>query len=242
MLCIKRPVNSNVRRHTNIIMNEITTQFARPWSIKTPVLTRYMKKQHVDDFFEHGKLRISSFKSFRNNPDEEQGDFLEGRASAQIKTPNGNHAIVAMNGQEAYVLCATTVESQKLESSFSTEAGFRIISTLGFANCISSHIPGFVAGLEGLCSYRDDTAINKKLNADFPPPDSFPNPEIWADEHDKFVAQQSRDAFFIKRSKYSHQAEYRFIWFAQGPEKEYIDIICPEAGQFCQPLVSASAF
>lgn len=223
-------------------MSELSIQFVKPWSIRTPVLTRYMEKKYVDEFFEHGKLRISSFNSFRKNPDEEQGDVFEGRVNAQIKTPNGSHAVVAMNGQEAYVMCATTVESQRLEVSFSTTSGFRIINTIGFANCISSHIPGFVAGLEGLCSYRDDTTIEKELKLDFPPPDLFPNPEVWAKEYDKFVAQQTREGFFIKRSKYSHQAEYRFIWFAQGNEREYIDVVCPEARQFCQPLISASSF
>lgn len=217
-------------------MNEITTQFARPWGIRTPNLTRYLEKRYVEDFFKYGKLRIPSFKRFRNNPDEELGDAFEGRVSAQIATPTGSHAISAINGQEAYVLCATTVESQSIEAKFRTEFGIRILNTLGFANCISSHISGFIGGIEGLCSYSDDVLINKTIEESFPPPDTFPNPEAWGREYDKFVAAQSRDAFFIKRSKFSHQAEYRFIWFAQGIEKEYIEITCPEARQFCQTI------
>ncbi|WP_421722025.1 hypothetical protein [Alloalcanivorax xenomutans] len=217
-------------------MNEITTQFARPWGIKTPNLTRYMEKQYVDEFFEFGKLRIPSFKRFRSNPDEEQGDAFEGRTSAQLATPTGSHAIIATNGQEAYVLCATTVESKTLQDKFRTQFGIRILNTLGFAHCISAHIPGFVGGLEGLCSYRDDVSINKSIGSSFPPPEKFPNPEIWAREYDKFVAEQSKDSFFIKRSKFSHQAEYRFIWFAQGLEQEYIEVTCPEAREYCQPI------
>lgn len=217
-------------------MSEITTQFVKPWSIKTPMLTRYMEEQYVEEFFEEGKLRISSFKSFRSNPDEEQGDTQEGCVSAQLSTPNGSHAILGINGQEAYVLCATTVESKTLEASFSTRAGFRIIDTLGFAQAISSHIPGFVAGLEGLCSYRDAPSVEKTLISDFPLTDSFPNPEVWAAEYEKFVANQSRDSYFLKRSRYSYQAEYRFIWFAQRNERDFIDIVCPEARMFCQPI------
>lgn len=223
-------------------MSELSIQFARPWGLRTPVLTRYMEKKYVDEFFEYGKLRISSFKSFRKNPDEEQGDVFEGRVNAEIKTPNGNHAVVATNGQEAYVMCATTVESQKLEASFSTKSGFTILDTIGFANCISAHIPGFVGGLEGICSYRDEITIKKELGSDFPPPDSFQNSEILAKEYEKYLAQHTREGFFIKRSKYSHQAEYRFVWFAQGQEREYIDIVCPEARRFCQLFVSASSF
>lgn len=219
-------------------MNEITTNFARPWGIRTPNLTRYMEKQYVDAFFEHGKLRIPSFRRFRNNPDEELGDPLEGRVSAQIVTPTGSHAICAVNGQEAYVLCATLVENQSLEAKFGTKYGIRILNSLGFANCISSHIPGFVGGLEGLCSYRDDVSVNKSIEESFSPPDTFADPEAWGREYEKFVSEQSRDAFFIKQSRFSHQAEYRFIWFAQGIEKEYVEITCPEARQFCQPINS----
>jgi hypothetical protein len=217
-------------------MNEITTSFARPWSMKTPLLTRYMEKKYIDEFFESGKLRLSSFLSFRNNPDEEQGDAFEGSVSMQVETPKGSHAISAMNSQEAYVLCATTIESESLEGSFKTDSGFRILNTLDFANCISAHIPGFVGGIEGLCSYKDDIAIKKSLQESFPPPDSYENPEQWANDYDQFVAAHSRDSFFVKRSKYSHQAEYRFIWFAQGSENEYLDIICLEARRFCQPI------
>ncbi len=146
-----------------ITMNETTTHFSRPWGIRTPNLTRYMEKQYVDEFFKYGKLRIPSFKRFRNNPDEELGDPFEGRASAQIATPTGSHAISAINGQEAYVLCATTVESQAVEANFRTEYGIRILNSLDFANCISSHISGFVGGLEGLCSYRDDDKLGQPL-------------------------------------------------------------------------------
>ncbi|WP_226701880.1 hypothetical protein [Microbulbifer elongatus] len=200
-----------------------------------------MEKQYVDEFFEHGKLRIPSFRRFRNNPDEEFGDPFEGRVSAQITTPTGSHAISAINGQEAYVLCATTVESRSLEAKFRTEYGFRITNSLGFANCISSHIAGFVGGFEGLCSYRDDISVKKFIDQSVAPPDTFSNPEEWSKEYEKFVGVQSRDAFLIKRSRYSHQAEYRFIWFSQGIEKDYIDITCPEARQYCQPINSSKS-
>ena len=83
------------------------------------------------------KLRFSSFKKFRNNPDEQQGDAAEGRANMKIETPSGNHAILAMNGQEAYVMRGGTVESKSMEASFKTADGFRIINTLAFANAIS---------------------------------------------------------------------------------------------------------
>ena len=218
-------------------MSIVRTGFTRPWEIRVPVLTRYLEKEYVELFLKEGKLRLSSFKAFRNNPDEQQGDVFEGRASLQISTPNGNHAITCMNGQEAYVLCAGTVENPSMESSFKTEYGFRILNPLGFADAISRHIPGFVSGMEGLCSYRDNLLISKHDERPITPPDSYANPEEWANEYDRYVAEQAKEAFFIKHAAYAHQGEYRFIWFASGVEKEFIDITCPEAVRFCQRLV-----
>ena len=134
-------------------MSIVRTGFTRPWEIRVPILTRYLEKEYVELFLMEGKLRLSSFKAFRNNPDEERGDIFEGRASIQISTPNGNHAITGMNGQEAYVLCAGTVDNPNMESSFKTEDGFRILNPLGFADAISRHIPGFVSGIVHFLQY-----------------------------------------------------------------------------------------
>ena len=217
-------------------MNTIRTIFSRPWDIRSPILTRYLETQYVDQFINKGKLRLSSFKAFRSNPDEQKGDISEGRVNMQIGTPNGNHVIVAMNGQKAYVLCAGTVEDKNMKASFKTEDGFRILNTLGFANAISSHIPGFVAGMEGLCCYRKDLLIKKDDNKPISNPDTYSNPEKWAEEHDRYVAEQARETFFVKHIDYAHQGEYRFIWFASGNEEDHIDITCPEGKRFCQRL------
>ena len=214
----------------------IQTAFSRPWEIRTPTLTRYLEKEFTDAFFKEGRLRISSFKNFRKHADENRGDFAEGSASMQISTPMGSHAISAINGQEAYVLCAGTVESASMETSFQTQDGFRILKPLSFADAISGHIPGFIGGMEGLCHYKDSLLIAKAEPENFPPPDAFASIEEWSQQHDSFVGNHAKEAFFLKHIKYSHQGEYRFIWFASGAEKEYIDIVCPEAIQFCQRL------
>lgn len=218
-------------------MTTISTIFSRKWNIRIPVVTRYLESQYVDDFFSKGKLRLSSFKKFRINPDEQQGDPSEGGASMQISTPNGNHTISVINGQEAYILCSGTVENKSMESSFKTDDGFRILNTLAFADAISRYIPGFISGMEGLCSYREDILIQEYDDTPIRSPDSFANPDEWEKEYDRYVAEKSVKAFFIKRMKFSHQGEYRFIWFTAGEsEREYIDIICPEARRFCQRL------
>jgi hypothetical protein len=217
-------------------MSFLQTGFTTPWEIRTPALTRYLEKEFVELFFKEGKLRLSSFKAFRNNPDEQRGDPFEGRATMQITAPNGRHTILTMNGQAAYILCAGTVENKNMEASFKTECGFRILNPLGFANVISRHIPGFVFGMEGLCYYREERSIDKHDEKPIISPDSYPDPEAWGKEYDLYVREQTKEAYFLKHISYSHQGEYRFIWFAGGEEKDYIDITCPEAVRFCQPL------
>ena len=212
------------------------TVFQRWWEIRTPIITRYMDQKYVDEFLSEGKLRIPSFLQFRANPDEQRGDVLEGRVSARISVPNGSHTVVAINGQEAYVLCAATVENPSMKANFNTSAGFRILNPIAFADTVSRHIPGFVGGMEGLCFYRSDVAILKTDQREIVPPDKFQDPEQWARDYEKALGELTKEAFFVKRLIYAHQGEYRFIWFATGNEKPFIDIFCPEAVQFCEAM------
>ena len=158
----------------------IATAFTRPWEIRTPGLTRYLEAVYVDEFFNAGKLRISSFKVFRRHPDEQRNDPSEGIAIQEIISPNARHSILGINGQEAYVLCCGTVESKDMVASSGTDAGFRIKNSLGFADAVSRQIPGFIGGSEGLCHYRDSTLLRKYDERAFRPPDNHPSPEAWA--------------------------------------------------------------
>ena len=47
------------------------------------------------------------------------------------------------------------------------------------------------------------------------------------------------DLMFLKEKKYQYQAEYRFIWSINNqfhPIREFIDIECKEAIQFCERI------
>ena len=125
---------------------------------------------------------------------------------------------------------------ERLREFFKTDSGFKILNSLAFADCISHYIPGFIGGYQGLCFYRDDILVTKQDDIPLRTPDTYSNPEEWAAEYDKYIGKQSVDSFFIKYTKYSHQGEYRFIWFAQGCEKKYLKIKCPEAIKHCEKL------
>lgn len=211
---------------------EISLAFSRPWSIRVPLLTRQLQTEYVDAFFADGTLRLSSFNVFRNHPDELRRDEQEGRIHLEIIGPNSKTHVVGMNGQEAYVMCTSTIEAAlPVDGSISA---FRILDTLGFANAISAQIPGFLGGTEGLCSYRDNTVLRKTDLQPFEPPAEDADVEKWFEEHERRIGKHSIDTFFVKESRFSHEAEYRFIWFAAGPHREYLDIKCPAARQFCE--------
>jgi hypothetical protein len=201
-------------------------------------LIRYLQQEHVDTFFEGGSLRLSSFRKFRKNPDEERGDIFEGRVNMEITSPNAHHAICAINGQEAYILSTSVIESEELKVVFGADSGFRILDPLAFADCVSRQIAGFLGGCQGLCIYRDHIMMQKKDSASMRAPESYASPEEWAGDYEKYISKQAVDAFFVKRAKYSRQGEYRFIWFAQGQEKDYLDIKCPDAIKHCERLAT----
>jgi len=195
------------------------------------LLTRQLKAEFVDAFFRDGTLRLSSFEVFRRHPDELRRDPQEGLVAMEIKAPNGKTSILGANGQEAYVMSASTVETVLPPDG--SIAAFRILDTLDFANAISGQIPGFLGGTEGLCSYRDNTMLKKKDSRIMPPPDGV-DPEKWFEEQKRYIGRHTIDAFFVKESRFSQEAEYRFIWFASGSHKDYLDIKCPAALQFCE--------
>lgn len=217
-------------------MSCVTTRFGEAvWSVREPVLTRYLPHTFVDDLFETGRLRLSSFRSFRRHADEARHDDGEGHISMQIAVSNGSVAVAAINGAALYVLCACTIESPRLAARFGSDDGFRILEPLRFADCTSHHIPGFRGGMQGLCTYRATRLVRKTASFVITPP-SESEEESWTRRVDQWVGQQSIDALFLKGPEYSDQGEYRFIWHAEGKEQGFLEIEVPEARQYCQRI------
>lgn len=189
-----------------------------------------MGKEYVEAFFLDGSLRLPSFEQFRRHPDEARRDAQEGFVAMEVQTPSGPLHILGANGGEAYILCASTIES----ASSDHVAGIRIIDSVRFADAVSRQLPGFSHGFEGLCTYRDNTFIRKKDNRSIVPPKPDEDPEKWFKEQNQRTGELVVDAYFMKHSSFSHESEYRFIWFADGERQEFVDIKCPAAREFCE--------
>jgi hypothetical protein len=116
-----------------------------------------MKREYVDEFFAEGSLRLSSsFSVFRRNPDEQQGDALEGTLTMEATTPSGRFSFLGVLGEEHYVFCGTTSASRQLMEAFQCDDGFRVNDIESFARTIASCIPGFKHRMHHACEYSDE--------------------------------------------------------------------------------------
>lgn len=221
-------------------MLEMNLAFTRPWTVRLPTLVRQMKAEYVDAFFNDGSLRLSSFETFRRHPDEKRRDGQEGLVAMEVDTPTGSLNILGTCGQGAYIMCTSTVEIPIREIDGSVSA-FRILDTLKFADAISRQIPGFVGGVEGFCIYRNNTMIKKSDPSPMISPSVGVNPDLWFQEQKLRTAKLAVDAYFMKHISFAHEAEYRFIWFAENSRKQFLDIKCPAAIECCERVTKESS-
>ncbi len=236
----------------------LPTMCNRAWHIMLPPIFRFMASTYVEEFMNEGKIRLSSFNRFSSYTDEQRGDNSEGWSIVVNLAANDETLIGAVRmGSDAYVLCGTTNLTTELRKNFDDCDGCIVIDNpLGFADAISNRIPFFRLGLFGQAIYRDtrtlqlrrydptikelfekhgleynqvdddDATVEKKYNA---MPDELKTAI--------FNNLQNPESLFLKRSKFSSQSEYRLFWHSTRPIDEYIDIVVPEAVQFCRRVI-----
>jgi hypothetical protein len=97
--------------------NMISLQTGKPLDIYLPNVYRYMDKEYVNLFFEQGILRISSFKKFKEYPDEIRGDKKEGSGSVTgtSDTSGFQFHVMSNTGSDAYMLCGSIIESDNIK-------------------------------------------------------------------------------------------------------------------------------
>ena len=219
--------------------SSISVQFGREWRIRRPVIYRYMERRFVDAFFETGSLRISSFAAFANHKDEQRKDSNEGQGIVIHRNSEGQgQTTVSVIAQRhnAYVLCGAKAYRDNLAHSFNTDSGFRINDSLGFSEAICKYLPGFYMGMEGPCLYlAKRTVMSDMGHIDF---ESMKTSKEEKEMDMVKLAQNifataGDDLFFLKSDVYAHQNEYRMLWLSPHDVTGHIDIVCPEARQFC---------
>ena len=220
----------------------ITLQTGKPIHIKLPTVYRYMESKFVDEFFEHGRLRISSFKRFREYPDEVRGDKSEGQGSVSGKGRDGfTFHVMTGAGANGYMLSTSLEDSQSIHEDFGVDCCFQITDPLGFAVAVSNALPGFQEAFVGFCNYQSYRIVKKALDEmsiqDFTGDDGnliMMHPKM--NERINQLVGNGIDLLFLKEKKYQDQAEFRFVWRIDGTHFEienHMDIVCKEAIQFC---------
>lgn len=208
--------------------------------VRIPRITRYFNEaEYVDQFFDDGRLRISTFEHFRQNPQEEWADRDEGISYIETRPKDVPVLSVQRSQQQSFVLCGTLTEDKSMSASFKKEHGFRIIEPLQFYRCIAHNMPLFAGGVHGICNYAGGHI--QKLE----PPTLYPTGlnaiKDWAQFQqitDQAHAAYYFDSLFRKQVKYAAEQEYRLIWFtALRHLIDYIDIRCPEARRYCQRII-----
>jgi hypothetical protein len=229
-------VTENASEHPASSPPSVVLQFNRPWTMLRPRLYRSMPAQFVDAFFKDGSLRLSSFAQFAKHPNEQMQDPHEGRGMRVGVGPNLTLMSHHGRGGDCYVLCGTLNNTSDAKKLFKADSCFVIDDITSFANAVSTKIP-FVGGLEGFAIYQDDTTIMKSLGsltaADF---GNFKNPDgtFAGDAMMKTVG--GPEEFFIKRSRFAAECEYRVLWMTGQPVSSFIDIKVPEAIPFCRQV------
>jgi hypothetical protein len=222
-----------------------------------------MERRFVDDFFESGKLRLSSFRKFSKHTDEQRLDGGEGHVRLIHQTlERGGQTFIAdiRVGFDAYVLCASVLPSLKVMHDFKADAAIIVLDAEGFGRAVASKIPGFHQGFDGPCSYQGYRVIESDLgHIDFGPVRPFKRPDSRPDVPHGALApidiktmlplvgrMAEKHAFFLKHWSLSHQAEWRLIWLSSNALKtDELDVVVPEARHFCarwNPELPLAAF
>lgn len=210
-------------------------KFLEQWIMNSPPIIRYMDPKYVDEFFADGSLRLSSFRVFRNHPDEQIGDTREGMVAADLNSPNSHGAVAGMIKPGQYILCGSLVEDQTMKASFNTHQALVIENAFRFAQAVAAEIEGFSGGFEGPCVYRKDTLISKSGQKNILDP-SVVGIEAWENDMRSRVASIGIETMFLKSVRYAHQSEYRLVWFLPGEQADYLDIKVPDARAMCKRL------
>ena len=226
----------------------LQSHFFSQWNILKPTVYRYMPSQFINEFFSHGKIRLSSLKKFAEHPNEMLRDEHEGRFIHETKTDKALIlALVDDYASNSYVLCGSTLYSEQNFETFDATECIAIHDTLNFSNAISRYINGFIGGAEGFAIYQDDPIIRQKIVST--QIDEYIENIKYNKEINKAPLQQLNEntppelfqlvrasAAFKKSTKYAHEFEYRMIWNTEKIALPYIDIEVPNAIQFCERM------
>ena len=206
-----------------------------------PPVYRFLQKEWVDEFFETGKLRLSSFSRFKSHEDSQRQDKEEGYNILICNLDNNmtieTHCHVK---QTSFVLCASLLYDEKLYNDFEVTSCIEITNSFEFVKAVSQHVSDVYNIIVGPCLYIPDKKIVKYASKE-----DFDKIYYNCNENEmnydalfEFMDKSGgNDFFFVKPNRFSPQHEYRFLWQVDAPiVPEYMDVFVPEAIKYCRKI------
>lgn len=209
---------------------------------------RYMDNVHIDEFFNSGRLMLTSYARCVAHESEVRRDANEGKLNFLAKRGDEVIAGIQRVGAHSYMLCASKQEGRSLMHRFGVNSYFAIRDIDGFSRAVSSRIPRFVDACTGQCEYVEERSIVREHQAP-----SFDEPVLdtskigvvagYAEEffhtYNRAITRRvdavtGERAYFIKEARYAEEAEFRFVWRTQSTAEASIFVECPEAVEFCE--------
>src|SRR5262249_19765136 len=127
----------------------------------TPPVYRFLEAKYVNQFFDTGRLRISSFRRFSKHRDEQRRDTDESAGMVICGPMGGRQASAFVEPNEYTLVLSTTVLiDQQSFSGLSYDGCFRIDKTREFGLEVARCIPGVIEFAEGFCIYVEKRILH----------------------------------------------------------------------------------
>ena len=227
-------------------MMNVNLGFGRPWALRVPTFYRFMKTEHIEEFFETGLLMLSSYEKCKKHEDIRK-DGREGSCNFHLENEGFAYSGVQRVGVTSFMLCGSVNESDDLMSRFGVDNYLVITNVLGFADAVSRAVPGFLEGKLGACSYRSGRQISKKVASSLEIDSTeLLNAKTHEDITKAFYGSQKAmvdrinyelldESFFIKDVAYEEEAEFRLVWRTSRKVGDGAKLDCRDAINFCTP-------
>lgn len=206
---------------------------------RCPQLIRFMEKEYVEQFFNEGILRLSSFDKCKTLEDQNRRDHDEGVTNLVGMKDDYCIKMRYGIGRNPYLLCAsyfmsTPREIKNADGSTAGENGVIITNPDEFVKQVLEALIDkgvhITTVLWGPCHYSDKK-ITKHLDQE---PKIFSDKSFDAKELILFANRiGGYDVFFEKSLLFKHEVEWRFAFVVEEDHPDTIDIQIKQPNLFC---------
>jgi len=200
----------------------------------TPIYRYLSQQEYVDNFFNHGQIRISTVKDFAKHPDERFVDNEEGNNILAVTGENSTLYSLTEHGQASYIMSCSLLGPWANIRKYRKMHCYEITNPWQFAIAIAGKVNNCSNVVLGPCSYINTRVMVRnaaELNL----------VEINNSSGQEGINQTVEGLLhhaplFRKPIRYKMEFEYRLMWLVNREVTEPLILNCPEAVKFCRRL------